>query len=94
MDLFEDQGFEATTVEQIAERAGVSRRTFFRYFPSKQDVFFADQQLRMAAYTSAMTSARARAPAEGDAWPHVCACLVDLAALYGRERARAMAQHR
>jgi len=41
-ELFLAQGYEQTTVEAIAERAGVARRTFFRYFPSKDDVIFAD----------------------------------------------------
>ena len=37
-DLFEANGFEQTTVEDIATAAGIGRRTFFRYFPSKNDV--------------------------------------------------------
>lgn len=37
--LFVEQGFEATTVEQIATATGLSRRSFHRYFSSKEDVF-------------------------------------------------------
>jgi TetR/AcrR family transcriptional regulator, regulator of mycofactocin system len=37
-ELFEANGFEQTTVEDIASAAGIGRRTFFRYFPSKNDV--------------------------------------------------------
>lgn len=38
MELFAQNGFEETTVEEIAEAAGVSRRSFFRYFSSKNDL--------------------------------------------------------
>lgn len=36
--LFMDRGFDATTIDDIAREAGIGRRTFFRYFPSKNDL--------------------------------------------------------
>jgi mycofactocin system transcriptional regulator len=42
LDLFALHGFEATTADDIAAAAGVSRRTFFRYFPSKNDLVWGD----------------------------------------------------
>jgi AcrR family transcriptional regulator len=40
--LFRDRGYDSTTVEQIAEAAEVSQSTFFRYFPTKEDVVMYD----------------------------------------------------
>ncbi|MEB3370812.1 TetR family transcriptional regulator [Saccharopolyspora mangrovi] len=48
LEKFAEQGFEATTVDQIAEAAGVGRRTFFRYFRSKEDVVFPGHDERLA----------------------------------------------
>jgi mycofactocin system transcriptional regulator len=42
LGLFAEHGFEATTVDDIATAAGIARRTFFRYFDSKNDVVWGD----------------------------------------------------
>jgi AcrR family transcriptional regulator len=44
VDLFNEQGYDATTVAQIAERAGVTKSTFFRYFPDKRELLAAGQE--------------------------------------------------
>jgi AcrR family transcriptional regulator len=41
LDLFAEHGFEETTVEEIARAAGLTKRSFFRYFPAKEDAVFA-----------------------------------------------------
>ncbi|QKS00464.1 TetR family transcriptional regulator [Sphingomonas sp. CL5.1] len=45
LELFDRQGFAATSVDQIAAAAGVSRRTFFRHFPRKESVILFEQEL-------------------------------------------------
>jgi AcrR family transcriptional regulator len=59
--LFAERGFEATTVADIAEAADVSPRTFFTYFPAKEDVLFAGAKDRIERLRDALAK---RAPDE------------------------------
>jgi AcrR family transcriptional regulator len=45
VDLFTERGYDATTVTQIAERAGVTKSTFFRHFPDKRELLVAGQEV-------------------------------------------------
>ncbi|GHO45718.1 TetR family transcriptional regulator [Ktedonospora formicarum] len=45
LDLYRERGFEQTTVAQIAERVGLTERTFFRYFADKREVLFWGQAM-------------------------------------------------
>ncbi|GGX56597.1 TetR family transcriptional regulator [Streptomyces fructofermentans] len=50
--LFLERGYEQTTVDDIVALAGVGRRSFFRYFPSKEDVVFPDHERCLAEMTA------------------------------------------
>lgn len=62
--LFEQHGFEAVTVEQIAEAAGMSRRSFFRYFATKEELVL----LRLVAHDARMADCLAARPADEPVW--------------------------
>jgi AcrR family transcriptional regulator len=57
VDLFTEQGYDATTVAQIAERAGVTKSTFFRHFPDKRELLVAGQETLSRLLTEGITEA-------------------------------------
>jgi AcrR family transcriptional regulator len=62
LELFEERGYENTTVIEIAERAGLTKSTFFRHFPDKREVLFGGE-------TMADLVAKGIAAAPGSATP-------------------------
>ena len=85
--LFREQGYEATTVEQIAAAAGVSHMTFFRYFPTKEDVALSD------SYDPLIASFIAQTPADWPLIQRVRAVLVQgLRLVYDTDRDTLLAQ--
>ena len=76
--LFAQQGYEATTVEQIARTAGMSERSFFRYYASKEDLVIGELT-RLA--TEVVENFRAR-PAPEDLWTSLRRCFTVFHRLY------------
>ncbi|MFE6668719.1 TetR family transcriptional regulator [Streptomyces sp. NPDC057697] len=62
LDLYEEQGFERTTVDQICRRADVAHRTFFRYYASKESLLFG------LGFGNGILDEFAAAPAGLDLW--------------------------
>ncbi|MBR7836908.1 TetR/AcrR family transcriptional regulator [Actinospica durhamensis] len=61
VDLFTEQGYDATTVAQIAERAGVTKSTFFRHFPDKRELLVAGQETLSRLLAEGIAEAPAQA---------------------------------
>ncbi len=59
--LFDEQGYDATTVAEIAERAGLTKRTFFRYFADKREVLFGGSKELERLWLEAVAAAPADA---------------------------------
>ena len=57
VELFRERGYDRTTAAEIAARAGVTERTFFRHFPDKREVLFDGQAVLVAALTASISSA-------------------------------------
>jgi AcrR family transcriptional regulator len=62
LDLFAERGYENTTVIEIAERAGLTKSTFFRHFPDKREVLFGGEGTMSALLTEAIAAAPTKAP--------------------------------
>jgi AcrR family transcriptional regulator len=82
IELFKEVGFEGTTVAAIAQRAGLTARTFFRYFTDKREVLFkGSEQLQQT-----MVDALAQAPADASAIDAVAAALATAGEFFTGER--------
>ncbi len=82
MELYVERGFEQTTVAEIAQRAGLTARTFFRYFTDKREVLFAGSALLEEHLVGALESV----PAAASPMAAVAAALDAAAALLGQRR--------
>src|SRR3954454_13695896 len=85
MALYAERGYERTTVAEIAARAGVTARTFFRHFADKREVLFAGSSELQDRLVAALESA----PAEATAMQAVAAALDEAAELLGQSREHA-----
>ncbi|MGH2888297.1 MAG: TetR/AcrR family transcriptional regulator [Solirubrobacteraceae bacterium] len=57
LELFAERGYEATTIADIAERAGLTKRTFFRHFADKREVLFMGSELLVEEFVAAVRGA-------------------------------------
>jgi AcrR family transcriptional regulator len=80
LDLFTDNGYDPTSVDDIALAAGISRSTFFRQFRAKEDVIFADHEALLDELTVYL------AASHPDPWEAVCQAAVLVFAKFSKRR--------
>jgi AcrR family transcriptional regulator len=90
MALYREKGFDETTVEEIAARAGLTERTFFRYFTDKREVLFGGSK----DLESSLADALSRAPAEASPIDTVGAAIETIGAALEQHRGRDFARKR
>lgn len=90
LTLFADKGFDATTIDEIAAAAEVSRRTFFRYFAAKEAVVFPWDEPRLALFREILADRR---PGE-DRFERIRRALMALAGEYMEQARDMLAQHK
>jgi AcrR family transcriptional regulator len=84
MELYGERGFEQTTVAEIAARAGLTERTFFRHFVDKREVLFYGMEMLRGLLTQAV----ANAPASATAMDAVGAAFEAAGAMFGENPER------
>ncbi len=84
--LFQKRGFADVTIDEIAELANVSRRTFFRYFPTKEDVVLERRRQQLQAFRDAL------ATLEGSASDVVRQAFALVAADYQKNKTRILSE--
>ena len=82
IDLIDDQGFDRTTIEDIAAKADIAPRTFFYYFATKEDVVLADYAARLELIIDEL----GRRPEGEGPWAALQASFVVVAADYSAQR--------
>ena len=88
VELFAERGYDDVTVVEIAERAGLAKRTFFRHFTDKREILFRGQD----AYRQMFADAIAGAPAEASPMEAIGAALAAFAAGLADDRREFLAQ--
>lgn len=90
IDLYSEHGFEQTTVAEIAQRAGLTQRTFFRYFADKREVlFWGEDALHELVALAVRGAAEAATPLEA-----VAAALKPAVTIFFEQRPREQVRQR
>jgi AcrR family transcriptional regulator len=95
IELYRERGFDQTTVAEIAERAGLTERTFFRYFADKREVLFSGQDRLLGIYQATIAAGPASATPMELAEAAVLAVVPVFEGLrdFGRQRYAIIAAH-